>query len=164
MSKPLLYFIVGCRDLKIDPHVARLAGFTHACIVLSNNKNFDGGNLYEYDRDGWHKREGVGLTDEFDWEELGCRLKGQTYTTEAYFYNKLKNDPDWKGSEYDIEEHNCHDFVQYVMISLGVTGGMVKKTGMCFVGPKRQKLRAAIRESAEKETAYKEMRIRQLMQ
>ena len=137
----MIYFIVGCRTLSLDPHIGRLAGYTHACILLSPNSDYSDGDLLEYDGEGVHIKKGVGKIKEFNWDELGCNLHGMSRASHQAIIAKVTTDPKWTANNYDIMSHNCHDYVQYVMQSMGVTGGMLTKTGICFTGPSRQPLR-----------------------
>jgi hypothetical protein len=131
------YFIVGCRPLNFREKSAwaqpvadqgeDIASITHACIAIADNDDFDDCNILEYDEDGWHERKKVGLTSEFNWHKLGDTLSGMSPYPYKYVIDNLIGNEEWTGKKYSKFNHNCHDFVEFVLYVLGFNGGKWEK-------------------------------------
>lgn len=96
----------------------------HVCFLLNKD-------LFEYGPDGWSRREDVGRDDNYDWDSLGSSLNGTTYTSPDKLEKYIEEDGNWSGSQYDLFDHNCQDFVKFCLECCGAESMSFKK-GPCY--------------------------------
>jgi predicted RNA-binding protein associated with RNAse of E/G family len=93
----------------------------HAAFLLNTD-------LFDYDNHNWNHRENVGRDKLYDWDELGNALNGQTYVSPQELKKAITKDNNmWTGDKYNLLLHNCHDFVQYCLLKVGVPKSMANK-------------------------------------
>ena len=63
----------------------------------------------------------------FDWEKIGSKLNGVTYIQPYELDSILESSGKWLNDNYNVINHNCHDFVRECLIICGANVGMTKK-------------------------------------
>ena len=94
------------------------------------------GDLFEYgcakDNKGYARIKDAGKDFRFDWDKVGKNLSGTTNISPDRLEAKIIDDGEWTGDKYSVTDHNCHDFVEYCLNSVGCPESMTKKKGLCY--------------------------------
>ena len=77
-----------------------------------------------YDR---HKKD-----EPFDWERIGSLINGTTWIQPDELDEILRRSGKWLNDNYNVMNHNCHDFVKECLIICGANEGMTKKLNATF--------------------------------
>ena len=115
-------------------------GYNHACFLINKD-------LFEYgtgDDKIYLRHKDVGRDPNFDWNKIGDALNGTTYVSPDDLEKKIKDSNLWNGKiknknvpiekqpDYSMLKHNCHDFVQFCLKSVGCHDTMIQKNGMVY--------------------------------
>ena len=76
---------------------------------------------------GFVRRRNVGRDENFNWDFLGNKLNGTTWTQPDELEEILKNSGEWTNWKYDVFCHNCHDFVRECLRIVGANQGTTLK-------------------------------------
>lgn len=96
----------------------------HVCFLLNRD-------LFEYGPNGWSRRKEIGRDPNYDWDSLGGKLNGTTYTSPNELEKYIKQSNEWEGDEYNFMNHNCQDFVKFCLNCCGARSMSFKK-GPCY--------------------------------
>jgi hypothetical protein len=85
---------------------------SHAAFLLNTD-------LFEYGSDGWQRRREAKRDTKFDWEKLGSKVNGSTYTSPDDLERIIRDSKQWDKGTYSLVCHNCHHFVKFCLESVG---------------------------------------------
>lgn len=144
--KILYKFRVGVKGLGIKnvvpEHVMRSLDITHAAFLI-------GSDLFEYGTDplmpGYVALNNIGIktykqgyfriknynrnkpNEPFDWERIGSKLNGTTWIQPDELDVILSTSGKWTNENYNVINHNCHDFVKECILICTSNQGMALK-------------------------------------
>ena len=111
-TRPLKsYLIQKLGDAYVQVHKLD-AQATHACFLINTT-------IFEYDMEGYHRRDGAGRDPEFNWDHLGSKINGTTHVSPDDLEKAICNSGLWTGDQYNILNHNCHYFVRECLRIVG---------------------------------------------
>ena len=145
--KKILYkFRVGVKGLDnilLPEHITRSLDITHAGFLI-------GTDLFEYGTDNLKILGTLGIStktlgffrtqnydrhskdEPFDWERIGSLINGTTWIQPDELDEILRRSGKWLNDNYNVMNHNCHDFVKECLIICGANEGMTKKLYATF--------------------------------
>ena len=126
-KRPLNIPMTGWSTKKLDEK-----DMVHMCLLLDND-------IFEYDREGYHRRINQGKISEFDWNSIGidgwCNISpsklqeiiedfNRNERTYTYLGNDFPGDvceygEGWKSKNYKFGIHCCQHFVQFCLDKIG---------------------------------------------
>ena len=130
--------VKGLENLGFDEQLMRKINATHAAFLI-------GTDLFEYGTDGSKVLNNLGIrtgkkgyfrienynrfkqNEPFDWEKIGSKLNGVTWIQPYELDSILESSRKWLNDNYNVVNHNCHDFVRECLIICGANEGMTSK-------------------------------------
>ena len=76
---------------------------------------------------GYVRRRDCGRDPSFNWDRIGSKLNGVTWTQPDELEKCIIESGIWRNEDYDALQHNCHDFVSYCLYIVGANAGTMKK-------------------------------------
>jgi hypothetical protein len=104
----LIQSLVTAKNL-ISGHHPETA--SHACFLLDTD-------LFEFGPGGVERHKGAGRDGKFDWDRLGQKLNGTTYTSPDELWTAISKG-NWSAKSFSALSHNCHDFVRFCLEAVG---------------------------------------------
>jgi hypothetical protein len=100
-------------------------GAKHVCFLINKD-------IFDYSKRGWKRYKNIGRDNSYDWNCLGNYFNGYTFVSPDEIEEAIIKSGKWTGDQYDLINHNCHDFIQFCMRIVGCSESMIMKNGICY--------------------------------